>query len=114
MCMWGRTGVWKDRRHRRRRLRPRRVLEFASGSGRVTIPLARQAAAVGYEIVGIEIADPMLAAYCASKAALNAFSEALMQEVRHDGVRVAYVLPGSVDTEFGGRGGGSRASSRLQ
>ncbi len=42
------------------------------------------------------------AAYCASKSALNAFSEALMQEVRHDGVRVAYVLPGSVNTGFGG------------
>jgi 3-oxoacyl-[acyl-carrier protein] reductase len=45
-------------------------------------------------------------AYCASKAAVNAMSEALMQEVRYDGIRVAYVLPGSVDTEFGGRGGG--------
>jgi NADP-dependent 3-hydroxy acid dehydrogenase YdfG len=44
------------------------------------------------------------AAYCASKAALNAFSEALMQEVRHEGIRVAYVLPGSVDTTFGGSG----------
>jgi 3-oxoacyl-[acyl-carrier protein] reductase len=42
------------------------------------------------------------AAYCASKAALNAFSEALMQEVRYDGIRVAYVLPGSVNTGFGG------------
>jgi NAD(P)-dependent dehydrogenase (short-subunit alcohol dehydrogenase family) len=42
------------------------------------------------------------AAYCASKAALNAFSEALMQEVRYDGVRVACVLPGSVNTGFGG------------
>ncbi len=41
------------------------------------------------------------AAYCASKAALNAFSETLMQEVRYDGVRVAYVLPGSVNTGFG-------------
>jgi NAD(P)-dependent dehydrogenase (short-subunit alcohol dehydrogenase family) len=40
------------------------------------------------------------AAYCASKAALNAFSEALMQEVRYDGVRVSYVLPGSVATGF--------------
>jgi 3-oxoacyl-[acyl-carrier protein] reductase len=44
------------------------------------------------------------AAYAASKAALNAFSEALMQEVRHDGIRVSYVLPGSVRTRFG-RGG---------
>jgi NADP-dependent 3-hydroxy acid dehydrogenase YdfG len=42
------------------------------------------------------------AAYCASKSALNAFSEALMQEVRYEGVRVAYVLPGSVNTGFGG------------
>ena len=42
------------------------------------------------------------AAYCASKSALNAFSESLMQEVRHDGVRVAYVMPGSVRTEFSG------------
>jgi NADP-dependent 3-hydroxy acid dehydrogenase YdfG len=41
------------------------------------------------------------AAYCASKAALNAFSEALMQEVRYDGIRVSYVLPGSVNTGFG-------------
>jgi 3-oxoacyl-[acyl-carrier protein] reductase len=42
------------------------------------------------------------AAYCASKSALNAFSETLMQEVRYDGIRVAYVLPGSVSTGFGG------------
>ena len=40
------------------------------------------------------------AAYCASKAAVNAFSEALMQEVRHDDIRVSYVMPGSVATGF--------------
>jgi 3-oxoacyl-[acyl-carrier protein] reductase len=40
------------------------------------------------------------AAYCASKAGLNAFSEALMQEVRYDNIRVSYVLPGSVATSF--------------
>ena len=44
-------------------------------------------------------------AYCASKAGLNQFSEALMQEVRHDGIRVSYIMPGSVDTSFGGQGG---------
>jgi NAD(P)-dependent dehydrogenase (short-subunit alcohol dehydrogenase family) len=44
------------------------------------------------------------AAYCASKAAVNAFSEAFMQEVRHDGIRVAYVMPGSVRTDFAGHG----------
>ncbi|HWK11708.1 MAG TPA: SDR family oxidoreductase [Vicinamibacterales bacterium] len=43
-------------------------------------------------------------AYCASKAALNAFSESLMQEVRHENIRVSYVLPGSVSTDFSGRG----------
>jgi 3-oxoacyl-[acyl-carrier protein] reductase len=42
------------------------------------------------------------ASYCASKAALDVFSEALMQEVRHDGIRVSYVKPGSVNTDFMG------------
>lgn len=51
-------------------------------------------------------AFPDAAAYCASKAGLNQFSEALMQEVRHDGIRVSYVMPGSVSTDFGGRGAG--------
>jgi 3-oxoacyl-[acyl-carrier protein] reductase len=46
------------------------------------------------------------AAYCASKAALNAFTESLMQELRHDGIRVACVLPGSVRTEFMGHAPG--------
>ena len=41
-------------------------------------------------------------AYCASKAGLNAFSEALMQEVRHEGIRVSCVAPGSVATGFAG------------
>jgi 3-oxoacyl-[acyl-carrier protein] reductase len=53
------------------------------------------------------------AAYCASKAAVNAFSEAFMQEVRHERIRVAYVLPGSVDTTFGG-GGGEKADWALK
>ena len=42
------------------------------------------------------------AAYCASKAGLNALTESLMQEVRREGIRVSCVLPGSVDTEFAG------------
>jgi 3-oxoacyl-[acyl-carrier protein] reductase len=52
-------------------------------------------------------AFPGAAAYCASKAGLNAFSEALMQEVRYDGIRVSYVMPGSVETEFAGASGGA-------
>jgi NAD(P)-dependent dehydrogenase (short-subunit alcohol dehydrogenase family) len=54
------------------------------------------------------------AAYCASKAGLNAFSEALMQEVRYDNIRVTYVLPGSVATEFGGRGPAGQADWKIQ
>ena len=45
---------------------------------------------------------PKMAAYNASKFGLNGFSEALMQEVRHDGIKVSYIMPGSVNTEFGG------------
>jgi 3-oxoacyl-[acyl-carrier protein] reductase len=40
-------------------------------------------------------------AYSATKAGLIGFSEALMQEVRYDHIRVTYVMPGSVETEFG-------------
>jgi len=47
-------------------------------------------------------AHPQMAAYNASKFGLNGFSEALMQEVRHDGIKVSYIMPGSVNTEFGG------------
>jgi 3-oxoacyl-[acyl-carrier protein] reductase len=53
------------------------------------------------------------AAYCASKAGLNAFSEALMQEVRYDNIRVSYILPGSVATGFGGRGEGGAADWKI-
>jgi 3-oxoacyl-[acyl-carrier protein] reductase len=51
-------------------------------------------------------AFPGGSAYNASKFGLVGFSEAMMQDVRHDGVRVSYIMPGSVATEFGeGRGG---------
>jgi NAD(P)-dependent dehydrogenase (short-subunit alcohol dehydrogenase family) len=44
-------------------------------------------------------------AYNASKFGLNGFSEAMMQDVRYDGIRVSYIMPGSVDTDFGGAPG---------
>ena len=53
------------------------------------------------------------AAYCASKAGLNAFSDALMQELRHDDIRVTTVLPGSVATGFSGRQPGTGADWKL-
>lgn len=58
-------------------------------------------------------AFPGGAAYNASKFALTGFSEALMQEVRHDDVRVAYIMPGSVDTWFGGDPPEGRQSWKL-
>lgn len=42
--------------------------------------------------------------YNASKFGLNGFSEAMMLDKRHDNVRVSYIMPGSVATEFGGHG----------
>jgi len=48
-------------------------------------------------------AFPGGAAYNASKFGLVGFSEALMQEVRYDDILVSYIMPGSVDTWFGGR-----------
>lgn len=59
-------------------------------------------------------AHPRLAAYNASKFGLNGFSEALMQEVRHDGIKVSYIMPGSVNTEFGGDQASDKNSWQLQ
>lgn len=69
------------------------------------IPLMKQSGG-GY-IINISSlagtnAHPRMAAYNASKFGLNGFSEALMQEVRHDNIKVSYIMPGSVNTEFGG------------
>lgn len=50
--------------------RPRRVMELAAGSGRVTIPLA-QAAAAGTEIVGLEREGAMLEDALRKRAALE-------------------------------------------
>lgn len=57
---------------------------------------------------------PEMAAYNASKFGLNGFSEALMQEVRHDGIKVSYIMPGSVNTEFGGDEPSASKSWQLQ
>jgi len=58
-------------------------------------------------------AFPGAAAYCASKHAVNGFSEALFQEVREDGIRVTYLMPGSVATDFG-RGASAKQGWALQ
>lgn len=56
-------------------------------------------------------AFPGGAAYNASKFGLIGFSEALMQEVRYDHIRVSYVMPGSVNTSFGRSGEQDPAST---
>jgi NAD(P)-dependent dehydrogenase (short-subunit alcohol dehydrogenase family) len=72
---------------------------------RAAIPVLKQAGG-GWviNIASLSARNPFPggAAYCSSKAALVAFTEALMQEVRFDGIRATVVLPGSVATEFSG------------
>jgi len=81
------------------------------------IPLMRQRGG-GYiiNISSLAGANPHaeMAAYNASKFGLNGFSEALMQEVRHDGIKVSYIMPGSVNTEFGGDEPSDQKSWQLQ
>ena len=69
------------------------------------VPLMRERG--GGSIINIsslagQNAHPRMAAYNASKFGLNGFSEALMQEVREDNIKVSYICPGSVNTYFGG------------
>jgi 3-oxoacyl-[acyl-carrier protein] reductase len=58
-------------------------------------------------------AFPNGAAYNASKFGLIGFSEALMQEIRYDDIRVSYIMPGSVATEFNGRPADEGADWRI-
>ena len=53
------------------------------------------------------------AGYNASKFGLNGFSEATMLDHRGDGVRVSYIMPGSVATEFGGHSAESGAEWKI-
>lgn len=47
-----------------------------------------------------KVSLPLMGAYCASKFALEAFSDALRAEVKPAGIRVALVEPGPVATNF--------------
>jgi len=78
---------------------------------REAIPLMKKAGG-GYIINIGSLAGrnyfPGGAAYSASKAGLIGFSEALMQEVRYDHIRVSYIMPGSVETDFANSPGRKR------
>jgi len=52
-------------------------------------------------------------AYNASKFGLEGLSEAMMLDLRYQNIKVAYVMPGSVATEFAGRGSGDGDDWRL-
>ncbi len=53
-------------------------------------------------------------AYNASKFGLLGFSEAMMLDVRHYGIRVSCIMPGSVETDFSGVTGKGPAAWKLQ
>jgi NAD(P)-dependent dehydrogenase (short-subunit alcohol dehydrogenase family) len=46
------------------------------------------------------VGNPLVSAYNATKFGLRGFSEALMKELRSDGIKVTCIFPGSVETEF--------------
>jgi len=81
---------------------------------REAIPLMRKCGG-GYifNISSLAGVNPMAtgSAYNASKFGLNGFSEAMMQDVRYDGIRVSYLIPGSVDTDFAGAPGSKSGES---
>jgi len=70
---------------------------------REAIPLMRQRGG-GYifNISSLAGVNPFAggSGYNATKFGLNGFTEAMMQDVRYDGIRVSYIMPGSVDTDF--------------
>ncbi len=68
------------------RIRTARVLELAAGSGRVAIPLARHAAEAQLptEIIGLEIAEPMLAAADQKREGLSETERARLSFVQGD------------------------------
>jgi len=71
---------------------------------RAVVPAMK--AAGGGAIVNIAsvaglVGNPNLSGYNASKFGLMGFSEATMLELRHAGIRVAAICPGSTATDFG-------------
>jgi NAD(P)-dependent dehydrogenase (short-subunit alcohol dehydrogenase family) len=92
------------------------------------LPLLRTAAASGVSASIVNfgsydgfIADPGLAAYCATKGAVHALTRALACDHGPEGIRVNAVCPGYIDTPMlqgfftgEGSGGGGRSIEHLQ
>lgn len=66
------------------RLRPRRVLELASGTGRVTVPLAEAGAVHGFDVVGLEVVPEMLQAARERAASASAAAQERLRFVEGD------------------------------
>ena len=81
---------------------------------REAIPMMRQRGG-GYifNISSLAGVNPFAggSAYNASKFGLNGFSEAMMQDIRYDGIRVSYIMPGSVATDFAAAPGSKAAEA---
>lgn len=82
---------------------------------RAALPDLTQGGGHVFMISSLAGANPIagMAAYCASKAALDHFAACLMLEVRPQGVKVTTLAPGSVDTGFGGESRSGDASWML-
>ncbi len=59
------------------------------------------------------IGNPNLSAYNATKFGLRGFSDALMKEVREDGIKVTCIFPGSIDTHFAASAGTQGSSNAM-
>ena len=92
------------------------------GTMRLTLALLPQIEAGGRKIVSLtsrlgsigENTDGGIAAYRASKAALNAAMRTLAREVAGKGITVGLVTPGWVRTEMGGPGAPVSAEERVE
>jgi 3-oxoacyl-[acyl-carrier protein] reductase len=83
---------------------------------RAALPQLTQGGGHVFMISSLAGVNPIagMAAYCASKAALDQFASCLMLEVRQQGVKVTTIAPGSVDTSFGGDARSGDASWMLR
>ena len=83
---------------------------------RAALPELTEGGGHVFMISSLAGANPIagMAAYCASKAALDHFAACLMLEVRQQGVKVTTLAPGSVDTGFGGESRSGDASWMLR
>ena len=99
----GRDGA-HDRGQRDRRLQHRARGRPARRPRRVRAPRGSLAAAMHL---------PMLGAYCASKAAVEALGNSLRAELRPLGARVGVAYFGELDTDMTSRGFGTRAARKL-